>query len=84
MVSSVMVKYPYAWLVFIPFMLITSYVFLNLVIGIIVTAMRDISLKKNSTEKKEIDEIRELKERLQDMSQQMSEIQKMLDRMHEK
>ena len=84
LVSSVMVKYPYAWLVFIPFMLITSYVFLNLVIGIIVTAMRDISLKKNSIEKKEIDEIRELKERLQDMSQQMSEIQKMLDCMHKK
>lgn len=80
LVSSVMVKYPLAWLVFIPFILITSYVFLNLVIGIIVTAMQDITLKKNSTIKKELDEIRELREELQALSSQVDAITKLLNK----
>jgi voltage-gated sodium channel len=33
---------PYSKLVFIPFMLISSYIFLNLVVGIIVAAMEEI------------------------------------------
>jgi len=76
LVRPIMEKYPYSWLIFIPFMIVTSYVFLNLVIGIIVTSMHDISLKKKSTEKKEIDEIRELKDRMIDMSQQIANLQK--------
>jgi len=80
LVSSVMVKYPFAWLLFIPFILITSYVFLNLVIGIIVTTMQDINLKKNSTIKKELDTIRELREELQSLSLQVDAISKMLNK----
>ena len=80
LVSSVMVKYPLAWLFFIPFILITSYVFLNLVIGIIVTAMQDINLKKNSTIKKELDAIRELREELQILSLQVDAINKSLNK----
>ena len=60
LLAPIMEKYPYSWLVFIPFMILTSYIFLNLVIGIIVTSMHDISLKKKSTEKREIDEIWDL------------------------
>ena len=84
LVSSVMVKYPWAWLFFIPFILITSYVFLNLVIGIIVTAMQDINLKKNSTIKKELDAIRELREELQILSLQVDAINKSLNKESEK
>ena len=80
LVSSVMVKYPFAWLLFIPFILITSYVFLNLVIGIIVTAMQDINLKKNSTIKKELDAIRELRDELQTLSLQVDAMSKMLNK----
>ena len=78
LVKPVMARYPYSLLVFIPFMFITSYIFLNLVIGIIVTSMHDISLKRKSTEKKEIDEIRELKKQMHNLTDQIENIQKIL------
>ena len=79
LLAPILEKYPYSWLVFIPFMVLTSYIFLNLVIGIIVTSMHDISLKKKSTEKSEIDEIRDLKEQMNTLSQQIADIQKAID-----
>ena len=39
-VRPVMVEYPYAWVFFVPFILITSFAILNLFIGIIVDAMQ--------------------------------------------
>lgn len=80
LLSPVLGKYPWSWLVFIPFIILTSYIFLNLVIGIIVTSMHDISLKKKSTEKREIDEIRELKEQMLLLSRQVAAIQKALNK----
>jgi len=50
-VRPVMDVYPYAWLFFIPFIIITSFAVLNLFIGIIVDAMNII----NEQEKKEYD-----------------------------
>jgi hypothetical protein len=41
---------PYSKLVFIPFMLISSYIFLNLVVGIIVAAMEEIVKKEEEEE----------------------------------
>ena len=38
----IMSVYPYAWIVFISFILIVSYVVLNLVIGIIIEAIAEI------------------------------------------
>ena len=80
LLAPILEKYPYSWLVFIPFMVLTSYIFLNLVIGIIVTSMHDISLKKKSTEKREIDEIRDLKEQMNALSRQIENIQKTLEK----
>lgn len=80
LLAPILEKYPYSWLVFIPFMILTSYIFLNLVIGIIVTSMHDISLKKKSTEKREIDEIWDLKEQMRDLSEQIASIQEALDK----
>lgn len=80
LLAPILEKYPYSWLVFIPFMILTSYIFLNLVIGIIVTSMHDISLKKKSTEKREIDEIWDLKEQMRDLSEQIASIRETLDK----
>lgn len=41
-VRPVMVEYPYAWVFFIPFILITTFAILNLLIGIIVDAMQSM------------------------------------------
>ena len=46
--------------------------------------MHDISLKKKSTEKREIDEIWDLKEQIKTLSQQISDIHKSLDFLKEK
>ena len=40
-VRPVMVIYPYAWLFFIPFMLVTTFAVLNLLIGLVVNSMQD-------------------------------------------
>lgn len=78
LVQQVMQAHPYSWLLFVPFMLLTSYVLLNLVVGIIVTAMQDISLKTNGNVKSELEEIKILREEIQSLSQQVLEIRKRL------
>ena len=42
--------------------------------------MHDISLKKKSTEKREIDEIWDLKEQMRDLSEQIERIREALDK----
>ncbi|MBO4630560.1 MAG: ion transporter [Lentisphaeria bacterium] len=79
LLAPVLEKYPYSWLVFIPFMILTSYILLNLVIGIIVTSMHDISLKTKSTEIREIYEINDLRKQINILSKQISDVQKALD-----
>ena len=40
-VRPVMETYPYAWLFFVPFILLTTFVVLNLVVGLVVNSMQD-------------------------------------------
>jgi large-conductance mechanosensitive channel len=70
------VKSPYSRWVFIPFMLISSYIFLNLVVGIIVAAMEDII----SQHKKEAPEPDPVEEELKKMSQELAEIKALLEK----
>jgi voltage-gated sodium channel len=70
------VKSPYARWVFIPFMLISSYIFLNLVVGIIVAAMEDIIRQQ----KKEAPEPDPVEEELKKMSQELAEIKALLEK----
>ena len=79
LLAPVLDKYPYSWIVFVPFMVLTSYVFLQLITGIIVTSLKDVSLKKKSTEKREIDEIWNLKAQINTLSKQIFDIQKELE-----
>ena len=68
------VKSPYSRWVFIPFMLISSYIFLNLVVGIIVAAMEDII----SQNKKQTPEPDPVEEELKKVSQELAEIKALL------
>ena len=70
-------KHPYAWLVFLPFIVLTSYIFLNLVIGIIVAYMQDISQKKTSPE---MERLKELTKQMETLQNQLERIQQSLDR----
>lgn len=67
---------PYAKWVFIPFMLLSSYIFLNLVVGIIVAAMEEIV-----DENKKIsgnDQEQELTEEIKKLSTEISELKKLI------
>ncbi|MEM6267317.1 MAG: ion transporter [Pseudomonadota bacterium] len=58
-VRPVMAEYPYAWAFFIPFILLTSFIVLNLFIGVIVNAMSEATSEEAHDEREEI--ISELK-----------------------
>ena len=51
-VNPIMEKHPYAWLFFIPFIIITTFWVLNLFIGIIVNAMQEEHAKAEVEERK--------------------------------
>ena len=58
-VRPVMEQFPYAWAFFVPFILITSFIVLNLFIAIIVNAMHEASDEEAGSEREEI--LRELR-----------------------
>ncbi|MCL4673889.1 MAG: ion transporter [Sphingomonadaceae bacterium] len=53
-VRPVMEAHPYAWAFFVPFILVTSFVVLNLFIAIIVNAMHEASDEEATSEREEI------------------------------
>lgn len=55
----VMEVYPYAWVFFIPFILIATFTMLNLFIGIIVSAMQSFSESEASATREAVDAARE-------------------------
>ncbi|WP_324262550.1 ion transporter [Altererythrobacter sp. H2] len=65
-VRPVMEVHPYAWVFFVPFILVTSFVVLNLFIAIIVTAMHEASDEEATGEREEI--LRELRLLRQDVA----------------
>ncbi len=62
-VRPVMEEFPYAWAFFVPFIMCTSFVVLNLFIAIIVTAMHEADQEEAGSEREEIlSELRALRE----------------------
>ncbi|MEL6878146.1 MAG: ion transporter [Pseudomonadota bacterium] len=53
-VRPVMEEYPYAWAFFVPFILMTSFIVLNLFIGVIVNAMSEATDEEAHSEREEI------------------------------
>ena len=49
-VRPVMQEYPYAWLLFVPFIILATYTVMNLFIGILVSAISEIQSKKPESE----------------------------------
>ena len=62
-VRPVMEVYPYAWAFFVPFILLTSFIVLNLFIGVIVNAMAEATGEEAHSEREEIlEQLRLLRE----------------------
>lgn len=53
-VRPVMEQFPYAWAFFVPFILLTSFIVLNLFIGVIVNAMSEATVEEAHEEREEI------------------------------
>ena len=70
-VRPVMEQFPYAWVFFVPFILTTSFIVLNLFIAIIVTAMDEATSEEAHGEREEI--LRELRA----LRQEVAELKKM-------
>jgi len=72
-VRPVMEQFPYAWAFFVPFIMCTSFVVLNLFIAIIVTAMHEESDEEAEHERGEIlNEIRSLRAEVKQLGQENS------------
>jgi voltage-gated sodium channel len=64
-VRPVMEVYPYAWAFFVPFILLTSFIVLNLFIGVIVNAMSEAAGEEAHDEREEIlHELRALRQEM--------------------
>ncbi len=64
-VRPVMEVYPYAWAFFVPFILLTSFIVLNLFIGVIVNAMSEATDEEAHDEREEIlHQLRALREEI--------------------
>lgn len=69
-VRPVMEQFPYAWTFFVPFILVTSFIVLNLFIAIIVNAMHEASDEEAGTEREEIlTELRALRKDIKALQQ---------------
>ena len=84
-VRPVMEQYPNAWLVFVPFILMTSFAVINLFIAVMVNAMTEQSQAESEALKEEIHTVSEaeasaLVRRMEALQRQMDEIKGMLER----
>lgn len=68
-VRPVMEEFPYAWAFFVPFIMCTSFVVLNLFIAIIVTAMHEADQEEAGSEREEIlAELREMRQEIRELT----------------
>jgi voltage-gated sodium channel len=84
-VRPVMEAYPYAWVFFIPFILVATFTILNLFIAIIVSAMQSMSESQHSESRQEIegvvhDEHGALRAELSALRQEIAELRRELNR----
>lgn len=76
----IMELHPYAWVVFISFLIVATYIMLNIVIGIIVDSIGDIKAGKLQAEDDEDEDevVLALSTQIKELKQQLDEIQTLL------
>jgi len=77
----VMKVYPWAWMYFVPFVMISSYIVLNVVVGVVVNATSDISEDDNISKK---DKIKAKKVTNTELSEQINELKEHILRLEAK
>ena len=74
-VRPVMKLYPYAWVFFIPFILVTSFAVINLFIGVIVDAMQTVQADENKDVKMDPTDIAE---KLAQVEKELKEVRQLI------
>lgn len=77
----IMAVYPYAWLYFVPFVLLSSFMVLNLFIAIIVSATQEVHDNDQRAERADGEQLAEAER--QEMLQLMRNMQQQLDQLHQ-
>lgn len=78
-VRPVLDVYPYAWVFFVPFIVITSFAVLNLFIGVIVDSMQRLHIL-SSPDDDEITVQKNILDKLQAVERELTEVKSLLDR----
>ncbi|MBN2647449.1 MAG: ion transporter [Thiotrichales bacterium] len=78
-VRPVMEVYPYSWLFFIPFIVVTSFTVLNLFIGIIIDAMNQAKEEETNAEAHEQSNYNNINEMKQDMQVLKAQLAQLLE-----
>jgi voltage-gated sodium channel len=73
----IMEVYPHAWLFFVPFIFIVTFIMINLIVAVVVDAMNHLSENKEAqVELVEKDEIKELREEIRELKELLLESRK--------
>jgi len=82
----VMEVFPYAWAYFVPFVLISSFIMMNVIVGIVVNAISEVAegrskaeKEKKAAEKKESDNLELVKEEIAALQEHLERLQKMIE-----
>jgi voltage-gated sodium channel len=87
-VRPIMNAYPYAWLLFVPFIIFATYTVMNLFIGIMVSAISDaqnskednVNEKENLTQEDILTELRLIRQELELLKENNEELKKQLNK----
>ena len=74
-VRPVMKIYPYAWVFFVPFIMVTSFAVINLFIGVIVDAMQTV--QEELVEEVDAD-AQHIEDKLKNVENELAELRRML------
>lgn len=78
--------HPFSWIYFISFILITTYIALNVIVGVIVSSVEEVNAKKNQNNDEKVspeikaqkDQNRELKQELSKLKEQIESIENLI------
>lgn len=84
-VRPTMVIYPYSWIFFLPFIIVTSFAVLNLFIGIIVDAMQSAQSEPRELDKSELkqfthEEVESLHKKLEKLQEDLSSLKEVIEK----
>jgi voltage-gated sodium channel len=82
-VRPVMEQYPYAWLYFIPFVVISAFIILNIVVGIVVNSISEVTVKLDSVKRKKMNDEQRIQKQIKIMRKLLDNLEQDLKKMKE-